>query len=262
MSEQYNRTILESLLAKADRYKAAIDQARPLGAQEMRNLQDYFKIGLTYTSNALEGNTLDLTETKILLEEGLTVAGKPIRDCYEAIGHGKAYEYMQEAAKARPLLLTEHLINRLHFLFYQGIDHESAGVYRRIPVYISGTEYVPPSPGDLPRLMARFVNDMNERRGQTHPVEWAAQLHKGLVGIHPYVDGNGRTARLLMNLALVNAGYGIAIIPPVERREYIASLVQAQNPNRPDPIPFTCFIAERVVESQRDYCRMLSIPLQ
>lgn len=249
------------LFQKADMYKEAISKARPLSEQEVKNLQEYFKVGLTFSSNALEGNTLDITETKIILEDGITVEGKPIRDYYEAVGHAKAYDFMLNAAKIRPFELTEELINRLHYLFYHAIDVDNAGGYRKVQNFITGTEYVPPSPAKIPDLMHSFVERMNEAKWKLHPIEYAALLHKGLVDIHPYVDGNGRTARLLMNLALVNEGYGVTIIPPVLRREYISTISISQVKDHRNTDPFVCFIAERVIETQKDYCRMLEISL-
>ena len=115
------------LFEKADRYKTKIDSARPLSERETKSLEEYFKIGLTYSSNAIEGNTLSLSETKVLLEDGLTVGGKPIRDYYEATGHGKAYEYMLSLAKDRNGLITEERISGMHRLFYALVDEESAG---------------------------------------------------------------------------------------------------------------------------------------
>lgn len=247
---------VDKLLKKADAYRSTINNARPLDEIELKSLHDYFRVGLTYSSNALEGNTLDLTETKIILEDGLTVSGKPMRDVLEALGHAKAYDYMMDAAKAQPFIVSEELIKKLHYLFFVGQDPENAGVYRKVKVFISGTDYVPPAPADVPGRMTAFVAEMNGKRDKLHPIELAALLHKGLVDIHPFIDGNGRTARLLMNLALVNAGYGIAVIYPTVRRDYITSL------RMPGDKAFTEFCANAVLESQRDYCRMLGIPLR
>jgi len=253
---------LNQLYEKADRYKAKIDSARPLTEREAKNLDDYFKIGLTFSSNAIEGNTLTISETKVLLEDGLTVGGKPIRDYYEATGHGKAYDYMLTLAKYRTALLTEDQIQKLHKLFYALIDEENAGTYRTERVFITGTEYTPPPPAKVPAAIQKFVADMNAQRGSVHPIEYAALVHKGLVDVHPFVDGNGRTARLLMNLALIQSGYGIAIIPPVRRGEYIDALRASQRAKNPDNTPFLSLIADCVIETQRDYCRLLELPVR
>lgn len=134
-----------ALLERIDAYAQAIRERRPLTTDEVKELDAYFRIGMTYTSNALEGNSLTLSETKVLLEDGITVGGKPIRDCYEATGHARAYDYMLETARGGPLQFREEDILRLHALFYGGIDPEHAGRYREGQVFITGTEYVPPT---------------------------------------------------------------------------------------------------------------------
>ena len=250
---------VQTLLTRIDEYKQLIDKHRPLDAAEVRELDAYFRIGTTYASNALEGNTLTLSETKVLLEDGLTVGGKPIRDCYEAVGHAQAYDYMLEAARSENFMLSEDMILRLHKLFYQGVDADRAGVYRDIQVFISGTEYVPPQAGDVPGLMGAFVAELNESRDRLHPVLLAALAHRRLVDIHPFTDGNGRTARLLMNLVLVNRGYQLASIPPVLRLDYINALKAAQREKNPSDEAFVKMIADCVLEAQKDYCRMLRI---
>lgn len=248
---------LQDLLQKADSYKQKISSARPLEKDELKSLDDYFRIGFTYSSNALEGNTLTISETKILLENGITVGGRPLKDCYEAVGHGTAYDFMLELARQPDMDITEDTIKKLHRLFYQKVDADRAGSYRTIQVYISGTEYIPPSPDDVPLLMKELVNKLNSSRSAVHPIELAAMAHKRLVDIHPFVDGNGRTARLLMNLILVNAGYGVVSIPPVLRNDYINALSASRRID--DMEPFSKLIAECVIETERDYCRMLKL---
>lgn len=252
---------LALLYEKADRYKEKIAAARPLSTPEAKNLDQYFKIGLTYSSNALEGNMLTITETKVLLEDGLTVGGKPIRDYYEATGHAKAYDFMLTLARERNNPVSEKQMLKLHKLFYALLDEENAGSYRQISVFITGADYVPPGPDEVPGAMKAFVRDMNALQGTVHPIEYAARLHLGLVNIHPFVDGNGRTARLLMNLALIQDGFGIAIIPPVLRGEYIDALRAVQRAKTPDETPLLRLIIECVVETQKDYCRLLQCPL-
>lgn len=255
-----NKTVKE-LFSKADAYKSRIDKVRPLSEKEAKNLAEYFRVGLTYSSNAIEGNTLTITETKVLLEDGLTVGGKPIRDYYEATGHAQAYDYMLSLANAEQFNITEKMIRKLHELFYHLIDQNEAGQYRHERVFITGTEYVPPAPEEVPEAMERFVSEIN-RMSMLHPIEWAALAHMGIVDIHPFVDGNGRTARLIMNMILIHTGYGPAIIPPVRRGDYIDVLRVAQRENNPDTAPFISLIAECVIETQKDYCRMMGIPIR
>lgn len=142
---------LQKLLQKADSYKQKISSARPLAKEGLKSLDDHFRIGFTYSSNALEGNTLTISETKILLENGITVGGRPLRDCYEAVGHGAAYDIMLGLARQQDMKITADTIQKLHRLFYQKVDADQAGQYRSIQVFIPGTEYVPPADGTSDR---------------------------------------------------------------------------------------------------------------
>ena len=252
---------IHSLLKRIDKIKDQINNRRPLTQEEVRELDSYFRIGATYASNALEGNTLTLSETKVLLEDGITVGGKTLRECYEAVGHGRAYDYMLEIARSSPFAFSEDMILQLHKLFYKDIDEKQAGHYRNHQVFISGTGYVPPVAEVVPGLMSEFVSELNELREDLHPVGLAALAHRQLVDIHPFADGNGRTARLLMNLVLVNQGYPVVSIPPIWRHEYITALQAAQRENNPSDEAFVKLIAECVIEAQRDYCRMFHIKL-
>jgi Fic family protein len=250
---------MQTLLNRIDETKALIDRHRPLTPEEVKELDAYFRIGTTYSSNALEGNSLTLTETKVLLEDGLTASGKPLRDCYEAVGHAEAYDFMLETARSEPLEFSENIILCIHKLFYRGIDLEKAGVYRDHQVFITGTEYVPPKAADIPGLMMDFTDELNDERKRLHPVMLAAFAHRRLVDIHPFTDGNGRTARLLMNLILVSRGYQIVSIPPILRHDYIGALEAARSANDLAGERFAMFIAECEAEAQRDYCRMFRI---
>lgn len=248
---------LQNLLQKADSYKQKISTARPMEKAELKSLDDYFRVGFTYSSNALEGNTLTISETKILLEDGITVGGRPLKDCYEAVGHGAAYDFMLELARQPHMSITEDTVKKLHRLFYQKVDADQSGQYRTIQVYISGTEYIPPSPEEVPQFMKHLTDQIHSSRPVLHPIELAAMAHKRLVDIHPFVDGNGRTARLLMNLILINAGYGVVSIPPIWRDDYINALSASRRLN--DMEPFSKLIAECVIETERDYCRLLKL---
>jgi Fic family protein len=250
---------LLTMLKRIDETKKWIESHRPLAPEEVRQFDAYFRVGLTYSSNALEGNTLTLTETKVLLEDGLTAGGKPIRDCYEAIGHAKAYDFMLEAARSNPFNISENTILTLHKLFYQGIDQENSGVYRDVQVVITGSEYVPPKASEVPELMKGLVDELNEKWDEIHPVKLAAYAHRKLVDIHPFVDGNGRTARLLMNLILINCGYQIISIPPIMRLDYINALEAARFEKNPSEEVFDLLMAECQIEAQKDFCRIFDI---
>jgi len=238
-----------------DLYKVTIDERRPFEEELLMQLQDYYRIGLTWSSNAIEGNTLTESETKVLLEDGLTVGGKPLRYTFEAIGHAKAYDFMFTLLKNKTI--TERDILTMHQMFYENIEKENAGKYRNMNVFISGSKYPVTEIKSIPAEMDGLLQWIATVRGQLHPVAFAAQLHKRFVFIHPFKDGNGRIARLIMNTALIQDGYLLAVIPPVLRFEYIELLEKAHR----DDNPFEQFIAERVIESQKGIMRILHIPI-
>jgi len=239
-----------------DLYKTTIDERRPFEGEMLKQIRGYYRIGLTWSSNALEGNTLTESETKVLLEDGLTIGGKPLRHTFEALGHAKAYDFMFTLLENR--VITERDIFTMHQMFYESIESEYAGKYRDMDVFISGSKYPVTETKRIQTEMDGLFQWIATERGRFHPVEFAAQLHKRFVFIHPFKDGNGRIARLIMNTALIQDGYLLAIIPPVLRHEYIELLEKAHRADK----PFEQFIAERVIESQKEVMRLLhmSIP--
>jgi len=238
------------LFKEIDLLQKEINQYRPLDHNLIKQIKEYYRIGLTYTSNALEGNSITETETKIILEEGLTVGGKALVDHLEVIGHSDALSFMYECVKTKNI--TEDDIKKLHKLFYYRINENQAGVYRNNKVFITGSKYPLPDPEVLPKLMHDLIPHLEKLKITKHPVEFAALTHKEFVFIHPFIDGNGRVARLLMNLALLQCGYNIAIIPPILRSEYIRTLEKAHT----DDSNFIEFIAQVVRETQKDYLRL------
>jgi len=244
----------ENKLKRIDELKARIAQFRPLDKSLLKQIREYFRIALTYSSNAIEGNSLTETETKVIIEDGITIGGKPLKDHYEAIGHGEAYEMLYRSARNQEI--RENHIKDLHKIFFYRIDPKNAGKYRKQRVLVTGSEFLPPSPDKVPGLMQSLAREMPRLRKKFHPVHFAALLHRELVTIHPFIDGNGRTARLLMNLALLQDGYPIAIIPPVLRAEYLDALRESQKVPRDDR-PFFDFIASVCYESAKDYLRLL-----
>ncbi len=233
--------------SKCDELKAELDGLRPIEQKHMKDIKSFWQIGLAYSSNALEGNTLTETETKVILEDGITVGGKSVREHMEALGHRDALSYLFTACSGG---YNEKVICELHRLFYFRIDENNAGAYRRENVIITGTNYLPPDSDDVPNLMSKFCNYDKSQ----HPIEHAALAHQELVNIHPFVDGNGRTARLLMNLILLGNGYPIIVIPPIYRGRYIDA---AKAGNLGDPLPFREFLAQVVEQGLIDYLRML-----
>lgn len=242
----------ENRFQQNNEYKAKIDAHRPLPPDVLSQIQDYYKIGLTYSSNALEGNTLDLVETKVVLEDGLTIGGKPMKDHLEALGHAEAYKELLNIAEGDTI--TEENIKKFHHLFYNKIDEANAGEYRKKQVIITGSDVDFPKPADLDILMKNFVQQIPQLKKDLHPVEFAAMVHAIFVNIHPFIDGNGRVARLLTNLALLQSGYNITIIPPVVRSDYIRAL---QDSNKNNFTPFVNFISEMVLESQKEYLKII-----
>ncbi len=239
-------------IAEIDLIKSEIDKYRPLPPYCLPMLKEYFRIGLTYTSNAIEGNTLTETETKVIIEDGLTIGGKTFKEHCEVIGHSEAYNFMWKKGQSNSF--SEADILELHRLFYYRIDQQKAGKYRDVPVIVTGTDFEFPKPQDLSFLMREFCENILNIRQKYHSVHFAALLHVTLVTIHPFVDGNGRTARLLMNLALLQDGYPITIIPPIMRNSYISAIRQA---NKGTTTPFLDFISEMVYESSKDYLRLI-----
>lgn len=238
---------------KIDMLKTTIDKVRPFEQPILKQLQNYYRIGLTYSSNALEGNTLTISETKVLLEDGLTVGGKPLKYTYETLGHAKAYDFMFSLLKRRSI--SEKDILTMHKLFYNEIDNENAGTYRKQAVFITGSEYSVTAVKNINANMTELIAWADSKRADYHPVEFAALLHKKFVFVHPFIDGNGRLGRLLMNTALIQDGYMLAVIPPILRPEYISLLEKAHK----DDKPFIQFIADRVYETEKEVIRLLHI---
>lgn len=225
---------------------------RPFAEATLKSLKDYFRIGLTWSSNALEGNSLTESETKVVIEDGLTIEGKPLRDVYEAVGHAKAFDFIYQLVDRKTLIEDDILM--LHQLFYQQIDSDQAGKYRTVSVFISGSNYAVTPPQKISSEMKKFIIWFNKNEHKLDPVAFAASVHKQFVFIHPFIDGNGRVARLLMNLALLRHDYTIAIIPAVLRHDYIRTLELAHT----DDTAFNDFIADRIIATQHDLLRLLN----
>ena len=251
---------LEKLLKIIDEKKAKIDRARPLPKIILDKLTEYLDIEWTYNSNAIEGNTLTREETMFILKEGLTISGKSMREHLEATNHKNAIDYLGELlTKVEPI--TAEDIKKIHFLVLEGINNLNAGRYRSVEVYISGTMQVLPKPDAVPGLMLDFSRWLVERQEQRdlHPVRLAAHAHYKFVAIHPFIDGNGRTARLLMNLILMKYGYPIAIVEcETEKRKAYYAAIRAANAGNLDT--FEYLMAQYVDKTADKY--LGSIPPQ
>ena len=207
--------------------KKRLDSFRPLPDALVHNLDNWFRVELTYTSNAIEGNTLTRRETALVIEKGLAVGGKSLVEHLEATHHAHALDWIQEQVPRNPTSITEKDILSIHNIVLKGIDDVHAGRYRSIPVRIAGSAVVLPNPRKVPDLMAALIEWLHTKP-HLHPVALAAQAHCQLVTIHPFVDGNGRSARLLTNMILLMKGYPAAIIRKRDRLAYISSLEKAQ----------------------------------
>jgi Fic family protein len=228
--------------AKTDRLKSRLDSLWPLPEHTARTLHEQQVLEWTYHSNAIEGNTLTLKETKVILE-GITIGGKPLREHFEVINHKEAIDYV-EAIVQNQEALSEWQIKSIHHLVLKNIDDRNAGQYRQENVVIAGAEHLPPDYLKVPEAMVGLMawyqsvtgnfdsphpSPLPEGEGVLvmHPVECAARLHVDFAGIHPFVDGNGRTSRLLMNFELMRRGFLPVIIPVEQRLAYYDALYTA-----------------------------------
>lgn len=207
---------------KLDKLKETLQSHRPLSPYVLQGLHDDLIVRWTYHSNAIEGNTLSLQETKVALE-GITVGGKLLREHFEAINHKDAILFVEELAN-RNEQLSEYNIKQLHALILKNIDDKNKGSYRNTNVIISGAIHIPPQHFELPSLMEEFIQKYAIKKEMLHPIELATFVHVEFVGIHPFIDGNGRTARLLMNLELIKAGFPPVVIHIEDRLEYYKAM--------------------------------------
>ena len=205
-----------------DEKKKLLDSKRPLPKETLKSLEENFKIQLTYNSNAIEGNTLTLKETKVVLE-GITIGGKTLREHLEAINHSEAVDFLETLINENTEL-TEFGIKNIHAIVLNAIDSDNAGRYRTENVIISGATHIPPDAVVVPELMEKLIYRYDQWKEKYHPIVVAALLHAEFVKIHPFIDGNGRTARLLMNFEAMKNGYTPIIIKSKNRIQYYEAL--------------------------------------
>lgn len=236
---------MENKYNHLDKLKQHLNQLRNLQSDKVAKA---FDIEYTYESNKIEGNTLTLQETALVIEKGLTIGGKSLNEHLEAVNHQHAIEYIKDLAKQNETI-TERDLLQIHYLILQGINNDQAGKYRNLQVLISGAKHVPPQPFLVPKEMESLFLWYNENKDKLHPVILSAEMHERLVTIHPFIDGNGRTARLLMNLILLQNGFPIAILKGDidSRLKYYSALETAQVEHNKEP--FINLIAENVEET-------------
>ena len=241
--------LLNDILKK----KEQLDAARPLPKHTLRTLQEKLFLEWTYNSNAIEGNTLTLNETKVVLE-GITVGGKTLREHLEVINHQEAILFVEEIVKDEEPL-SEWQIKNIHRLVLKGIDDPNAGVYRDEQLFISGAKHVPPAAVLIPEKMEDMINWYKNEGSHLNAIERGVMLHAIFVGIHPFIDGNGRTARLLLNLELMKDRYPPVIIKVDNRLAYYEALDKAYTTK--DYEDFISLVATEVKDSLDLYLKAL-----
>lgn len=254
----YEKSLEQELRELSERVEDMRSGGR-LSPEVLHGIRKFFRLKNIYHSNAIEGNQLDVGETRQVVELGLTITGKPLKDQAEARNLSEALDFLEVLAKDADKPITEHDMRQLHHFVLKGIDDAAAGAYRTVPVEISGSEFPPPGPESVPGEMQDFADWFREASvlggkplGSVSGLLAAAAAHTWFVSIHPFIDGNGRVARLLLNLILMRHGFPIAIISKEDRFRYYDALEESQGS---DLTPFTGLLAECIDESLEEYER-------
>ena len=244
---------LLSILNEIDALKAKLDQFRQFDSYRIAQA---LELEYTFESNRIEGNTLTLRETDLVINEGLTISGKSMREHLEVINHQEAIAYIKHLMD-KNTTLNEREVLSIHNLILRGINPEDAGRYRRVQVMIKGSSYMPPQPFMVSKEMEDFFIWYETHKNTLHPIVLAAEIHERLVTIHPFIDGNGRTSRLVMNLILLQNGYVIANIKGDydTRMQYYNALETAQTKNNKED--FLLFIAQSEKKSLERYLEII-----
>jgi len=233
----------KDLYERLQKKEEELDRLRPFSKASLKRLNENFNIESTYNSNAIEGNRLTKSETRFVIEEGITIGGKSIREHFEAINHKKAIDFIESIVKEKKKI-TKEIICKINSLVLDNIEEEK-GIYRLRKVHIGGASFVPPKPDLIPKLMDEFIKWLNENK-KMNIADFVALAHEKFVFIHPFIDGNGRAARLLVNLLLMQKGFQPIVILKTERKKYIRTLEQAHKENY---APFVNFIARNMERS-------------
>lgn len=247
----------EQILKDITAAQNLINEKRPFDEQQLPQLKKFYKVESTWSSNAIEGNSISLGETEMILDSGITIHGHTLKEINECVGHGEAFDYMFSLIKKEEI--SEGDIKKLHGLFAKNIrDIPNSGEYRDVSktyVYITVSSYPCPDYEKVPEMMSDLVDWANSVRGEIHPVELAAEFHRKFVYIHPFPDGNGRVARLIMNMILLQNRYMPVLISPRIRSTYIKKLEDG----RIFPTEFDMFIAKQEASQQSRFMRLLGI---
>ncbi len=246
----------QGLQNRIEKKKEALNTLRPLPVTAVKKLREQFELEMTYNSNAIEGNSLTLKETFLVISEGITIKGKPLKDHLEAKNHTEALSFVFDLIdKGKQHTFSEHLVRTLHKLVVLDTEKEWAGKYRTSNVLITGTDHKPPEAIQVPALMGNLIDWLRKENTKLHPVELSALLHHRMVHIHPFFDGNGRTARLSMNVFLLQNGYPLVIILKNDRKKYYRVLALA---DKGEYAPLVTFIAQAVERSLDIYLKVLT----
>ena len=251
-STDFKFELPENYFAKVDELNKELNSKRPISKETLKSLKESINLEWTYNSNGIEGNTLTLRETQIVLE-GITVGGKSLKEHLEAINHEKAILFLDDLVTDKKPI-TEWNIKNIHQLVLKGIDDDNAGKYRNENVKIKGATHIPPDYLIVPELMEKLIINYNTWE-KYHPIIKAALLHGELVKIHPFIDGNGRTSRLVMNLSLMNSGYLPVIIKKEKRLEYYNALDKAHTTG--DYTDFVKLVNKLEIEMLNKYLELL-----
>ncbi len=245
--------IPERLLARIDEKHKLIQSQRPLSQAIIVKLKEQFSLEMTYNSNAIEGNKLTLKETYLVVNDGLTVKGKSLQDHLEAKNHHEALHFLYDLIEhEKRHTVSEHLLRSLQKLIVRDLDDEDAGNYRKGSVMITGSKHKPPEAFEVAHLMRDLFVWIKKNTKKLHSVELAALAHHKLVHIHPFTDGNGRTARLFMNLILMQNGYPLVVILKNDRQKYYRALEKADQGQSAD---MERFVAQAVERSMNLYLK-------
>ncbi len=247
-AEKVSKT-LASILTQIDELKAKLDQYRQFDSYR---ISQALELEYTFESNRIEGNTMTLRETDLVINEGLTISGKSMREHLEAINHQEAIAFIKDLMNKNTSLIERDVLS-IHNLILRGIHPEDAGRYRKVQVMIKGSTHMPPQPFLVAKEMEDYFIWYETNKNKLHPIVLAAEMHERLVTIHPFIDGNGRTSRLVMNLILLQHGYVIANIKGDydNRMRYYEALETAQTKN--DKEDFLLFVAQIEKESLERY---------
>ncbi len=239
---------LQDLITKVDTLRDKWIAKKPLDTTQLKKLLAHFRVNYTYESNKIEGNTLSLQETYLVVNEGLTIGGKSMQEHLEAINHSEAIDYITDLVQQKEPF-SERVLNEIHYLILKGIDRKNAGIYRNVPVAIGGSAHTPPQPYLVPSSMERIFEFYRTNHSNMHPVILAAEMHERIVTVHPFIDGNGRTSRLVMNLVLLMNGYTTAILKGDgnSRQAYYNALEETRIAK--DSTPFHTLILKASIES-------------